>query len=94
MKLEFKHYRKNQTQEMRAYVPGEDLTGISVGAQDTPEEGGMIARNPKNHADQWYVAKQFFAENYEPATQARFCDYKGELVERDGKMVCPACGNS
>lgn len=27
-------------------------------------------------------------------TQARFCDYKGELVERDGKMVCPQCGNS
>jgi hypothetical protein len=27
-------------------------------------------------------------------SQARFCDYKGPLVERDGKMVCPECGNS
>lgn len=29
-----------------------------------------------------------------PTMQARFCDYKGPLVERDGKMVCPECGNS
>lgn len=64
---EFKQYRKKQLQEMRPYVPGEDLAGISVSDQDTAEEGGMIARNPKNHADQWYVAKEFFADNYEPA---------------------------
>lgn len=64
---EFQYYRKKQLQEMRPYVPGEDLTGVSVSAQDTPEAGGMVARNPKNHADQWYVARQFFADNYEPA---------------------------
>lgn len=61
-----KHKKKN-LQEMRPYIPGEDLMGISVSPQDTPEEGGMIARNPENPLDQWYVAKKFYEENYEPA---------------------------
>jgi hypothetical protein len=26
----------------------------------------MIARNPKNHADQWLVAAKYFADNFEP----------------------------
>jgi len=26
----------------------------------------MIARNPKNHADQWLVAERYFADNFEP----------------------------
>ena len=63
----WKKYRKTAVQEMRPYVPGEDLTGISVSATDTPEAGGMIARNPKNPNDQWYVAKKFFEDNYEEA---------------------------
>ena len=49
---------------MRPYIPGEDLTGISVSPEDTPEAGGMIAINPKNPNDKWYVAKDFFQENY------------------------------
>ena len=61
----WKRYRKTATQEMRPYIPGEDLTGISVSDVDTPEEGGMIARSSDNHADQWYVDKNFFANNYE-----------------------------
>lgn len=61
---ELKNYRKKNVQPMRPYVPGEDLTGVSVSPEDTPEEGGMIAVNPSNPADKWYVAKQFFADNY------------------------------
>lgn len=61
---EFRPYRKSAIAEMRPYVPGEDLTGISVADCDTPEEGGMIARNPENHTDQWYVAARFFLQNY------------------------------
>ncbi len=61
----WKQYCKSRLQEMRPYVPGEDLTCVSVSEEDTPEEGGMIARNPKNHKDQWYVAKLFFEDNYE-----------------------------
>jgi hypothetical protein len=64
---EWKKYRRTGLSEMRPYVPGEDMTGISVSDTDTPEEGGMVARNPKNHNDQWYVAKAYFEENNEPA---------------------------
>jgi hypothetical protein len=61
----FKNYRKKSTQLMRPYILGEDLTGVSVNKEDTPEEGGMIAQNPANPQDKWYVAKQFFLDNYE-----------------------------
>ncbi len=59
-----KNYRKKNVQPMRPYVLGEDLTGISVSEEDTPETGGMIAVNPENNEDRWYVAKKFFEENY------------------------------
>lgn len=52
---------------MRPYIPGEDLTGISVWEGDVPEPGGMIAVNPKDPNDKWYVAKKYFEENYIPA---------------------------
>ena len=64
---EFKNYRKKTVQPMRPYIPGEELTGISVNVKDTPEEGGMIAMNPANPADMWYVGKQYFLDNYEEA---------------------------
>ncbi len=63
--LQFKNYRKKHVQPMRPYHPGEDLTGVSVSEQDTPGVGGMIAVNPNNPDDKWYVAKKFFEENYE-----------------------------
>lgn len=63
----FKEYRKKGTQLLRPYVPGEDMTGISVNKEDTPELGGMIGINRKNPEDQWYVAKQFYEDNYELA---------------------------
>ena len=44
----YKDYRKKNVQPMRHYVPGEDMSGVSVSAEDTPEEGGMIACNPAN----------------------------------------------
>lgn len=60
----YKLYRKKALQNLRPYIMGEDLTGISVNKEDTPEEGGMIAVNDKNPEDKWYVAKQFFIDNY------------------------------
>ena len=63
-----KLYRKKSLQPMRPYIPGEGLEGISVNAEDTPEIGGMIAHNLANPADQWYVGKKFFEDNYEEAT--------------------------
>jgi len=58
-----KNYVKNAVQPMRPYVVGEDLTGVSVSEEDTPEEGGMIAIGADNDA-RWYVSKQFFDANY------------------------------
>ena len=65
--MEWKGYKKAAIQEMREYLPGEDVSGVSVSREDTLEVGGMIARNSKNHSDQWYVAKKFFEENYQEA---------------------------
>lgn len=67
------YYRRTGLSEMRPYVPGEDMTGVSVSAPDymllagNRNPGGYIARNPKNHADQWYVSQAYFEENLEPA---------------------------
>ena len=67
----FKPYRRKQIAELRPYVPGENIEGISVSETDklagSPKLGDMIARDPKNHEDQWLVAAQYFADNFEPA---------------------------
>lgn len=65
---EWAQYKRKGLSEMRPYVKGEDLSAISVSKEDDPEtDMGMIARNPKNHADQWYVARKYFNENLESA---------------------------
>lgn len=62
----FRKYRRINVAEMRPYVAGEDLTSISVAeTDDPPTDMGMIARNPMNHNDQWYVARQYFEDNFE-----------------------------
>lgn len=69
--MEWKQYKRKGLSEMRPYVPGEDVTGVSVSEADasagSPKLGDMIARNPKNHDDQWLVAKKYFEDNLEPA---------------------------
>jgi hypothetical protein len=64
-------YQRKGLSEMRPYVEGEDLAAVSISAPDkeagSPKLGDMIARNPKNHEDQWLVAAKYFAENLEPA---------------------------
>lgn len=65
---EWQQYKRKGLSEMRPYVKGEDLTNISVSPEDDPEtDMGMIARNPENHADQWYVARAYFEANLELA---------------------------
>jgi len=73
---EYKDYIKPAVQPMRPYVPGEDLSGVSVSDQDVPELGGMIARNPDNHNDKWYVAKAFFDNSYVPSRAGGGCEGK------------------
>lgn len=46
-----------------------ETTGIiSISQADlnngSPKIGDMIARNPKNHKDQWLVAEKYFNENF------------------------------
>lgn len=70
MEKEFKQYRRSQIAELRPYEPGEQLIDVSISAEDrragSPIRGDMIARNPKNHKDQWLVSAQYFADNFEP----------------------------
>jgi hypothetical protein len=68
---EFKQYRRTQIAELRPFQEGEELSErISISQADrenaSPKIGDMIARNPKNHDDQWLVAKQYFVDNFEP----------------------------
>jgi hypothetical protein len=69
MEQHFTRYKKKQFAELRPYVPGEDLQGVSIAQVDkdagSPKEGDMIARNPDNHADQWLVAQRYFLDNFE-----------------------------
>ncbi len=67
---EFKQYRRKQIAELRPFVVGEVLPErVSISAPDreagSPKAGDMIARNPKNHDDQWLVAGAYFVDNFE-----------------------------
>ncbi len=74
---EFKKYRRKQIAELRPVSKFEIESGvyflkeinISVSKEDesngSPLKGDMIARNPKNHKDQWLVAEQYFNDNFE-----------------------------
>jgi hypothetical protein len=82
---EFAKYRRTQIAEMTPWLPGLDMTRVSVSLPDgedgSPKAGDMIARNPKNHADMWLVAAKYFADNFEamPATPTA-----SRVQEREG----------
>jgi hypothetical protein len=65
---EFKHYLRKKIAELRTYEPGESLVGVSINEEDkkagSPKVGDMIARNPKNHDDQWLVSEEYFKDNF------------------------------
>jgi len=63
--MEWKQYHKKGIIQMRPYIQGESLDGISVSKTDSPKEDmGMVARNPNDHNDMWYVNRKFFEEHY------------------------------
>ncbi len=68
---EYKNYRRSQIAQLRPYIPGEVLVSVSISEPDkaagSPKPVDMIARNPKNHADQWLVAAQYFGDNFDPS---------------------------
>ena len=59
----FEHYK-----ELKSL--GNTKFNVSISDADkengSPKIGDMIARNPKNHNDQWLVAEQYFKDNFEP----------------------------
>lgn len=67
----WKQYKRKGLSEMRPFIEGENMSGISISDEDknagSPKLGDMIARNPKNHQDKWLVAKKYFEDNLEPA---------------------------
>ena len=70
----FVQCRRKQLAELRPYVPGEPMEGISISDEDklagSPKEGDMIARNPRNHKDRWLVAKAYYEANFETTAKA------------------------
>ncbi len=70
---EWTKYRRSNLAEMRPVDPKESLELVSVSAPDAElfnenrEEfnRGFVARNPQNHADQWYVSRAYFEANFE-----------------------------
>jgi hypothetical protein len=69
---EWKQYKRKGLSEMRPYVEGEVLSDrVSISQADieagSPKKGDMIARNPKDHNDQWLVAEKYFNDNLEEA---------------------------
>lgn len=71
---DFTRFRRTQIAEMTPWAPGFDMTRVSVSLPDgeagSPMTGDMIARNPKNRADMWLVAAQYFADNFEALEKA------------------------
>jgi len=70
---DFKKYRRTSIAELRP-VTQSDIDRFansiySVSIEDlrngSPKIGDMIARNPKNHLDQWLIAKDYFEQNFE-----------------------------
>lgn len=48
----------NEKRVVKVSISVEDL------ANGSPKSGDMIARNPKNHNDQWLVDEKYFKENF------------------------------
>jgi hypothetical protein len=85
-------YRRVGVVEMRPYVAGEDLFRISVSVEDDPpNDMGMIARNPDNHDDQWYVARAYFEKNTEPVTKPGALPEYEALIDRCNEAWAEYC---
>lgn len=54
---------------LSAHETKDNVIEVSISDVDllngSPKIGDMIARNPKNHLDQWLVAEKYFNDNFE-----------------------------
>lgn len=76
--MKFKEYKRKGLSEMITVIEftdnGGNLSKVSISEPDKallPETfmQGMVARNPKNHLDLWYVSKKYFDDNLELVTK-------------------------
>ena len=64
----WKRYQRKGQILARPHIPGEDLSKISVADIDRErvnQPGNMIAADPSNPDDQWFVNRAYFAKHYE-----------------------------
>ncbi len=51
------------------------IVHLSISDEDrkngSPKIEDMVARNPKNHLDQWLVAEQYFKDNFEQVSEGK-----------------------
>jgi hypothetical protein len=59
----------NHSEMLSAHKTKDNWVLVSISDVDlqngSPKTGDMIARNPKNHLDQWLVAEEYFKDNFE-----------------------------
>ncbi len=72
--MSFKTYKRKGSVEARPWTQEDESRWregsrqVSISAPDAilqTRVGGMVARNPDNHLDQWYINAGFFEKNYE-----------------------------
>jgi len=65
----WRNYNSIEIVEMRPYQFGENMDEIRVNwdCDHPPTDLGMIARNPENHKEQWYIPRAHFETNFVPA---------------------------
>lgn len=72
---QFVQYSRITIVEMRPYVEGEDMTNVYVDPvlveHGHPEEGDMIARNPRDRDEMWLMTRENFSTNFETMAEAR-----------------------
>lgn len=87
----FNKYRRSQVAELADWYPGFDMERVSVSVADkeagSPKLGDKIARNPVNHADQWLVAADYFAANFEPVTVSEKGEQDADKLLRTVELV-------
>ena len=63
--MEYIKVRKKTITEVREYILGEDMASISIDKGINPEiDMGMIARDPSNPNDRWYLMRDYYEENF------------------------------
>jgi len=76
------HFSHQYDERLPAFVEW----NVSVSNEDlksgSPKIGDMIARNPKNHNDQWLIAEQYFKDNFEDADSTPVPEQLLPIIEK------------